>query len=253
MDKHRDEELPHELVDLFIGGVAVVPGDLHPDVGRDDLPLQFVEPVQQALGHGHGVGAQALGHGHGHRRVKLAPLVARGQLLRRAEGDGARRHRLFGAVDDLGHVPEIDRLALVQAHQEVGHLVGGLEERPGLHQVFPVLAGEMARRQIDVAHLDGLGQRGQIQAVARQARRVGHHPHLALAPGHHVGAPGVGNGLQAVQQFVRHPAQLIVVGLVAVQGQGDDGHVVDAHGLDHPARHALRAPGRCWRRSCCRP
>ena len=34
--------------------------------------------------------------------------------------------------------------------------------------------------------------------------------------------------------------QLVVIGGVAVQGQGDDGHVVDAHGLDHPARHALR-------------
>ena len=48
-----------------------------------------------------------------------------------------------------------------------------------------------------------------------------------------------GMALQAVEQLVRHPPQLVVVGGVAVQGQGDDGHVVDAHGLDHPARHAL--------------
>ena len=125
-------------------------------------------------------------------------------------------------------------------HQEVGHLIGGLEERPGLHQVFPVLTAKMSRRQIDVAHFDGLSQGGQVQAVARQFRRVRHHPHLAPAPGHHHGAAGVGNGLQAVQQFVGHPPQFVVVGLIAVQGQGDDGHVVDAHGLDHPARHAGR-------------
>ena len=71
--------------------------------------FRVVQPVQQAPGHGHGVGAQAFGHGHGDRRVKAAPLVAGRRLLGRAEGDGARGHRLFGAVYHLGDVPQIDR------------------------------------------------------------------------------------------------------------------------------------------------
>ena len=37
--EHRDEEFPHELVDLLIGGGAVVPGHFYPDGGRDDLWL----------------------------------------------------------------------------------------------------------------------------------------------------------------------------------------------------------------------
>ena len=37
--EHRDEELPHELVDLLICGGAVVPSHLHQDAGRDDLVL----------------------------------------------------------------------------------------------------------------------------------------------------------------------------------------------------------------------
>ena len=114
MEKHRDEELPHEFVDLFIGGGAVIPGHLHPDVGRDDLLFQFVELVEDALGHGHGVGAGALGHGHGHRRDKTGPARSPGGSSSAGpEGDGAHGHRLFGAVDDLGHVLEIDRFALV--------------------------------------------------------------------------------------------------------------------------------------------
>ena len=92
--------------------------------------------------------------------------------------------------------------------------------------------------QIDVAHLDGLGQGGQVQVMPRQAGRVGHDAHLALAPGHHIGAAGVGDALEAVEEFVGDAAELVVVGGVAVEGQGDDGHVVDAHGLDHPAGHA---------------
>ena len=98
MDSDRDEQLPDQLVDLLVGGLAVVARDLHLDVGRDDVPLQLLQPVQQALGHVHGVGALALGDGHGHRRVKAAPLVAGRRLLGRAEGDGAGRHRLFRAV-----------------------------------------------------------------------------------------------------------------------------------------------------------
>ena len=67
-----------------------------------------------------------LASGHGHRRVKLAPGVTRRQFVRRPEGDGAQGHRLLGAVDDLGHVLQVHRFALVHSHQEVGHLVGGL-------------------------------------------------------------------------------------------------------------------------------
>jgi hypothetical protein len=43
-------------------------------------------------------------------RIKLAPLVARGSSSP-PEGDGAQGHRLFGAVDDVGHVLEVHRLA----------------------------------------------------------------------------------------------------------------------------------------------
>ena len=201
--------------------------------------MQFRHLLEQPFGHGHRVGAGALGKGHGHRGVELAPLDPGLLSGRGAEGDAAEGHRLFRAVDHLGHVLQVHRLPLVQAHQQVRHFRGALKKRPGLHQVLPVLAGEMPGGQIDVAHLQGLDQGRQVQAVARQAHRVGDHPHLALAARHHVGAGRVRDALQAVQQLVRHPAQFVVVGAVAVQGQGDDGHVVDVHGLDHPARHAL--------------
>ena len=64
-DDHRDEQVAHQLVDLVVGGLAVVPGDGHGDIVGHDRMVQGQGSLAHILGHHHGVGAAALGDGDG--------------------------------------------------------------------------------------------------------------------------------------------------------------------------------------------
>ena len=48
--------MEEKLVRLFVGRLAVVAGDSHLNVGREDLPMYLVEPLDDVLGNDDGVG-----------------------------------------------------------------------------------------------------------------------------------------------------------------------------------------------------
>ena len=65
---------------------------------------------------------------------------------------------LVGAVDDLGDVAQEDRLAVLHAHHQLAHVLGGFEVSAGLHQHFLVARDQAARRLRGVGELQCAAQ-----------------------------------------------------------------------------------------------
>ena len=71
-DGHRDEDddgdggkakVEQEFVGFFVGGLAIVPRDGDGEVLRDQRAFELFQPLGDALGDDHGIGAGALGQG----------------------------------------------------------------------------------------------------------------------------------------------------------------------------------------------
>jgi hypothetical protein len=85
-----------------------------------------------------------------------------------------------------------------------------------------------------VAGLQGAAQIRDVDAVAGQAPGVEQDPHHLVGHPQGVDVPGAGDALDLLLDGVGHLAQLEGPDrrVLRPQGGGDDGHVVDALGLD---------------------
>jgi Holliday junction resolvase len=152
-------------------------------------------------------------------------------------------HRLVGAVDHLGHIRQIDRLALVDTDHQALDVGGRFYVGAGLHQHFSVAADQRARGLRSVRHLQRRLQILGCDAVRIHAVGVHDHPnHVAgTTYGGHVARAG--NALEVdlggtghLLQFERRFGAL-ASRIGAVEGQRDDGYVIDALGLDDGIEH----------------
>ncbi|MNO60800.1 hypothetical protein D3C76_514280 [compost metagenome] len=155
-----------------LGGDAVVPGHRHLDPSRDEPVLQTLDPRLHPLGHLDRVLARLLADGQGHRRITGLPLPHPAAL-----GRGLLTQR------DLGHLPQIDRLAAVQPHHQFPGLLLALQELPHLHLDLTVVLLDGLCRAHLIGGRQSLTQLAPADAMGAQGRRIRHHPqHGTLAP-----------------------------------------------------------------------
>ncbi len=105
-------QLADEGVGFGLGGDAIVTGHRHLDPGRDKPILETLDPRLHPLGHLDRVLTRLLADSQGHRRITGLPLphpaaFGRGLLTQ----------------TDPGHIPQIDRLAVVQPHHQLAGLL----------------------------------------------------------------------------------------------------------------------------------
>ncbi|MNF49785.1 hypothetical protein D3C84_310680 [compost metagenome] len=191
------DQLADEGVGFGLGGDAVVTGHRHLDPSRDQPVLQTLDPRLHPLGHLDRVLARLLADGQGHRRITGLPLPHPAAL-----GRGLLTQR------DLGHLPQIDRLAAVQPHHQFPGLLLALQELPHLHLDLTVVLLD----GLCCAHLIGgrqsLAQLAPADAVGAEGRRIRHHPQHGALAAQRVDIAGTGNALEFGLQLMGDPGQL---------------------------------------------
>ncbi len=216
----------------FLGrGLAVVAGDGDRHLGRYERALEALHLGEHGLDHVHRVGPGPLGHGQGDRRLRVALTTA-----------GAEQHvglRLLRAVGETGDLVQVDRTPLVHADHDAAGLGCRGEEGAGLHGDLRVPAAQHAGVRLLVGGAQPLGQVRRAQVAGSERQRVELHPQL---PPGATDEPGLGHledGLDGVVHLGGQAAQGEVVVGFRVEGEGEDGHVVDAVRLDERPRDAV--------------
>ncbi len=191
------DELADEGVGFGLGGDAVVTGHRHLDASRDEPVPEALHPCLHPLGHLHRVLPRLLTDGQGHRRVAGLPLphpaaLDRGLLTQR----------------DPGHIPQIDRLAVVQPHHQFSSLLLALQELPHLHLDFPVILHHGLLAAHPVGGRETLAQFAPADAMGAEGRRVRHHPQHGALAAQRVDIAGTGNALEFGLQLMGDPGQI---------------------------------------------
>ena len=231
----RDEQLEQQLVHLVVGGLAVVARHRDVHVVRDERALQGFHHRQHPVGHGDPIAPLLLGDGQSYRGLAVGhDRVVPG----RPRVVGGEAVRLLRSLVDGGHIAHVHRLILADTHHQARDLCGRVQERAGED-------GEVVLAHLDVADLllavgrtDGVGDLVQGNVEAGQTAGQGLHPDLLGAAAHDETYPCVRDLLQALQHVQGEGAQRGVVDVARPEGEVDDGHVVDALGLDHGLGHA---------------
>ena len=185
-----DEQVLHQLVDLVVGRLAVVAGDVHVDVVGDDrcraarrrssitssatrtalVPLRLATAMVTAGRSSPAAGAAPA------RRSRRA--VGR----RRAEADAGVALHLLRPVDDAGHVAQVHRPPVGAGDQRRADLVRPSRRTgPASSAMSRAAALEASGLHVEVGGLERPHHLEQRDAARRQARRVGVHRHLARA------------------------------------------------------------------------
>ena len=107
-----DQHVLDELVRFFIGGEAVVAGLGDLDVRGQEPPLERRDELVELLDQRDSVGARLLGHRQGHRRGVDCGAVYALFVRRRPRAHPHVGARIFGPVEDLCHILEVDGRAL---------------------------------------------------------------------------------------------------------------------------------------------
>ncbi len=234
-----EDELLDQLVGLVAGGIAVVARLHHRHVGRDQLPLELLDTGDHRVGDRRGVLAGFLRHRDGHCRQLRAGPAGRSRAVPYV------LRRQVGAVGHPGHVGQVHRPPAASsvrpyADDQLRHLAGTGEELPGPDLDVLVARGEVAGRRRGVGRRQGPLDVGQRDAVGVHPLRLDGHPQHAVRPAERDDFARARDALQLDLQRVGDLGQRQAAGLrpLAVQGQGDDRHVVDALGLDDGLAHA---------------
>ncbi len=151
-----DPQVLHQLGRFLVGREAVVPGlgDLACWTGITG-PLKLGHALVEIGDQLDGVGAGLLGHRHRHR----GHIQSRGQMLfgtRGARHDPDIVRRLIGAIDDGGHISQIDWPSAVDSDDCGGYLVCRAKEAADLHLGLDIGAGERSGRKSPVQTRQGL-------------------------------------------------------------------------------------------------
>ncbi len=234
-------EVHDEVVDLFVGGLAVVAGDGGGNAFGQEGGAQVVEHVVDLPGDADGVAAFFLGDGDGDGVGGFAGFQAAG--IRHGRGGGAGGEagigvQLVGAVHDLGDVAQIDGSVLVHADHQAADFVGVVEEGAGLDGDFAVGLGEGSARGLGVGHLEGAGNLHGGEAVGGEAFGVEINVDHALLAAVDGDFGAVGDALELVGDDLGDAVELVGAVLAAVESDVDDGDIVDFDGFDDPAGDA---------------
>ena len=221
-------QVEQQLIGLFVGGSAVVPGDRHIQaVGKQRAP-QRLDARQDLLRDDDGVRPLALGDREADRR-SFAPAVVRARI---APGVGlvlARR------LDDAGDIADIDGLAPG----------GGQRQKTDLGRAGQGLTGSDVNRLAAVAHLtrregpvglpNSVHQGAQRHAMLGEACRVRLHTDFLRTAAHDEGQPDIIDLGDLGPELAGEFEQGLVGPLACGAGPGRQ--------RQHQARHVIDAPG----------
>ena len=233
------QEVVDELVRLLLRRLAVVAGDVHVDLGGDEPGPEVLELLQDGLRERTRVRPGPLREGDRDRGVLAARRSGPGRTGRARRGED-RVRGLVGPVDDAGHLGDVDRPALVNAHDHAADVLRPLEQRADLDPDLPVVPHRRAGGLPDGGRLEGAGELHPADPGGRHAVGVGldaHDPRLAADD---LGAARLGHLRELLGQLGGQGPQAVARPALAPQGEAQEGDVVDRVQLDD-RRH--RVPG----------
>ena len=135
--------------------------------------------------------------------------------------------RLFGVVPHLRHVPEVDGVARVDAHDRGGHVVGAGEEGAGLDDDVAVAGRQRAGDLLAIGRAEGPQHVEDSEPARGESGRVEMEPDLSAVASDEGGLRDLGHVLDLGIDLRRDPPQGQMVVPFRVEGQREDGHVVD--------------------------
>ena len=234
-----DHHVVEQFVGFFPGRLAVMAGDGNVEVVGDHLAAGVFNAVQNPFGHRNGVGPFALGHGQGNGRIDTLTKGGRIEAFFFGRRSGAEKDvlsRFARSVAHHGHIPQINRPVARNADHHRGHLLDGAQKTVGMDQHLAFGRGYQAGIAGLVGRLQHAGHPVEVQLIGGQPDGIDLDPHLAGLAADEGGDGNIVLALDEVFHLGRGPAQGIVVLVVAPEGQGQNGHVIDITGLDQRRR-----------------
>ena len=187
------------------------------------------------MGDGGGVLPFPLGQGDGDGGLEvLTPATAR--------QEGHVLIRLGRAVLDGGHVPEPDGPVVHDRHHHLTHIVGIPEKVPDANGHASVSGHQVPGRKVGVRGAKGLENGSPREPPGRQGLGIQGHGNLPGRPTDDPGLGHVGNPLQLGRQLHGLLPKQIPIPCISPsgEGEGEDGHFVDAVEGDEGRRGSRR-------------
>ena len=189
------------------------------------------------MDHIDGVGAGPFCHRQGHRRFFILPRFAVEHVV----------VRFLRTVDDLRDISEINRMAVINAHDNLADLGRGAEELSGLQQHLLVKRLELSGVLLRIRLLESRNQLLWRQVPSRQQQRVKLNPHLPPGAADKFRLSDVRNRLDFVINLGRQSPQHKMVITSSMEGQGQNRHIIDGvrldQGLGDPGRNPVKIGG----------
>ncbi len=228
------QHVPEQFVGFVLRRHTVVARDGDLDIRRNDVALERVHFLQD-------LSATEMAFAPGRLAMESVTAGSSAEIpIRRA---GAKEHilaRFFRAVHDVRHVAQINRLAGINAHHHVAHVLGGLQKRAGFHDDFMVVAGQVAGGILPVRLLQHRHQAGGRKIARRQPHRVEQHAHLPLRAADDGRLGDQRHLLHRVIHLRGQPPQREMIVMRTVNRQRQNRHVVNRPRLDERRGNAVR-------------
>ncbi len=234
--KRRQQQVLQQIVRFLLCRLPVIPRHRHFQVVGNRHAAQRIHLVDHRLRDHRGVRPLPLRHRQRHRRVFPADCL----LLRAAVAEENVIAVLARPVHHIGHVAQIHRLPVEDAHHHVPRVVRVADEPARLHHEFPVRLRERSRDAPLVRQLERPRDRARAQVIGGQALRIQRDAQLALRPADDRRFRNVVHLLHRDVRFLDDLPQLIAAVPVAPERQRQNRHVVDRAHLDQRPRSARR-------------
>ena len=150
--------------------------------------------------------------------------------------------RLLGGIRHLGHLAEVHRVALVDAHHRRGHVVGAGEERAGLDDDVAVFGRQRPGDLLPIGRTERSEQIDDAQPARSESGRIEMEPDLPSVTADEGGLRDLGDVFDLGIDLRGDPPQGQMVVTFGVEGQREDRHVVDRSRLDQRRGRSGRYP-----------
>ena len=148
--------------------------------------------------------------------------------------------RLLGGVADDRDVAQGDGAVLPDADDNIAHVFGVPQERAGLEQNLRIGEGPGAVLMRLVGGGDGLAHAIRGETAGGKGGRIEGDPHRATNAANERGLCHLIDGLDGLIELGRESTKRQMILRLAVQGEGENGHVINRAGFDQ----RLADPGR---------
>ena len=236
--EHRDAHVQQQLVGFLRRRLAIVAGNAHREICRNDLALQSLHLRQHLFRHRDRVRSRPFGNAQGH-----GGFLTHMTLARRTCRPMAKEHvlrRFLTAIHDLRHLTQIHRAPTEHTHDHIAHILRRLEKRTRLHQHLGIPGRQTARTKLPVRLLQHRHEADRTQIARRQLHRIEHDPNLPPRATNEMRFRHQRHSLHFLLHLRRKTPQHEMIVARTVKGQRQDRHIVDRLRFDHWPRDAHR-------------